>query len=183
MALLRFISIILCIFIFIVVIFLLWICVYQHLLSLKKHRQNLRDNTYLHSDRQINESLEWRKQHYFLREINDDFAVIISHDSEREIITHEQLIEYYPFLLKTELKSSNLKIKENKELYMSDVNDKNNICAICHDELKGIVYNLKCKHLYHVNCLDDWRKNCPKNTGFKCPYCSNPVEYVVLLPN
>ena len=51
------------------------------------------------------------------------------------------------------------------------LNDNNNICAICHDNLgEDKLYNLpECSHSYHTNCIMTWFR-AGHNT---CPLCNN----------
>ena len=53
------------------------------------------------------------------------------------------------------------------------LNDSNDICAICHDNLgEDNVYTLpECNHKFHTNCIMTWFR-AKHNT---CPLCNNKV--------
>lgn len=49
-------------------------------------------------------------------------------------------------------------------------------CAICMCDLEptDYLYNLKCHHVFHVDCLEKWysRRN-------RCPICRQPIDFIV----
>ena len=53
----------------------------------------------------------------------------------------------------------------------------NDICVICTDELNGeilILCKLKCRHMYHFDCL----KDCQKANIIVCPLCRSHLDEV-----
>ena len=48
----------------------------------------------------------------------------------------------------------------------------NNKCVICQDDFKDFekVKKLKCEHLFHINCIDQWLKK-----EKKCPFCNKEI--------
>ena len=78
------------------------------------------------------------------------------------------------------IKLNNKEIKEIKEkdkekpkdYIIIDRDFENNECVIC---LEGMVINnkvkiLRCGHIYHYKCINDWIK---KKGEINCPLCSN----------
>lgn len=49
-------------------------------------------------------------------------------------------------------------------------------CAICMCDLESTdyLYNLKCHHVFHLDCLEKWysRRN-------RCPICRQPIDFIV----
>jgi hypothetical protein len=60
----------------------------------------------------------------------------------------------------------------NKKLLLSSTVEKNKdedkVCVICQDniDLNDIVRTIKCKHSFHINCIDQWFTE-----NKKCPIC------------
>jgi hypothetical protein len=60
----------------------------------------------------------------------------------------------------------------NKNLLLSSTVEKNKdedkVCVICQDniDLNDIVRTIKCKHSFHINCIDQWFTE-----NKKCPIC------------
>lgn len=74
--------------------------------------------------------------------------------------------------------------RELKEKELSEVIvDGNEDCCICMKEMSGKkMYNLRCKHKFCGECVDEWTADKGKNHE-KCPVCREKIEYVVELPN
>ena len=58
----------------------------------------------------------------------------------------------------------NKKILDNSKIELSSKKD--DICVICQEDIKlnDIVRIIKCKHSFHINCIDKWfieNKKCP----------------------
>ncbi len=51
-------------------------------------------------------------------------------------------------------------------------------CCICLDDfiLNDNVYELDCKHQFHVHCLIDWLK-----VKIQCPYCRTDIDFSYVL--
>ena len=58
----------------------------------------------------------------------------------------------------------------------SDDNEVNLTCAICMCDLEEdeYIYNLACKHLFHIDCLEHWYTR--KDT---CPLCKRHIDVIV----
>lgn len=69
--------------------------------------------------------------------------------------------------------SKSLKIrKTNKKIrYRGGMENEENICAICHDNLDGSAeeYTLHCNHIFHKNCMATWCRD--KLDDCACPVC------------
>lgn len=69
---------------------------------------------------------------------------------------------------------------------MDSENESRDICAICHDELKGDIVTLKCNHKYHYECILLIYKN-PQDGKYKntrmCPYCRGDGGYLPIREN
>ncbi|ELQ74989.1 putative Zinc finger protein [Trachipleistophora hominis] len=50
------------------------------------------------------------------------------------------------------------------------VPEENAICSICFEKIKGMMYNLKCKHTFHMDCIFRWVYTCNL-----CPLCKCPI--------
>ncbi|MDR3646908.1 MAG: RING finger domain-containing protein [Candidatus Babeliales bacterium] len=60
-------------------------------------------------------------------------------------------------------------LKANGETKVVDQNTPNqDLCQICIDIGNGELYPTKCKHYFHINCLNQWLKG---NGNGKCPTC------------
>lgn len=46
-------------------------------------------------------------------------------------------------------------------------------CPICLEDLNTEVVELKCHHLFHLNCIQNWSK---KNKLLTCPMCRKNVS-------
>lgn len=77
---------------------------------------------------------------------------------------HDIVLYNEPLISQIQAKPTNIILKTKLE---------NNICSICLEdfELQEKIYKLKCKHYYHINCLDKWLEN--KNT---CPLDRKIIE-------
>ena len=78
---------------------------------------------------------------------------------------------YYEYILKLFYRKRLKHIK-----YKDTMNDSQ--CTICIEEflLNEKICILECKHMFHINCLDDWITT--KKANVKCPNCnSNIVTY------
>ena len=78
---------------------------------------------------------------------SDDFTNLI--DIKKGIIS------------KNLLENSNVKIFNDDTIYL------NSICGICREQFidNNIIRELKCRHHYHINCIDTWfteNKTCPE---------------------
>ncbi|ELA46588.1 hypothetical protein VCUG_01918 [Vavraia culicis subsp. floridensis] len=47
---------------------------------------------------------------------------------------------------------------------------KDTICNICFEKITGKIYNLKCKHVFHMDCIFRWIYTCNL-----CPLCKCPI--------
>ena len=65
------------------------------------------------------------------------------------------------------------KLRDNSDIEVFNKQETfNTTCGICIEKMKNkdIVRTLKCKHSFHINCIDQWfEKKCC------CPYCN--TEY------
>lgn len=70
-------------------------------------------------------------------------------------------------------KYKNLKFKKKKK-YNDKMNEK--ICTICIEEFKEKenIFQLKCNHIYHINCIDDWIDT-KGESEVKCPNCNENI--------
>lgn len=61
-------------------------------------------------------------------------------------------------------------LKANGDVKIVDANSENHdLCSICQDVGDGELYPTKCKHYFHITCLNQWLNN-PIGAG-KCPTC------------
>jgi hypothetical protein len=54
-------------------------------------------------------------------------------------------------------------------------------CSICLDDLAKDIAVLKCNHLFHYECINNWRNNTlniSNGENTKCPYCKSPINIV-----
>ena len=90
---------------------------------------------------------------------------------ELGVFIYNQIKEDLPNLKELEL-SSNIK----------NVDSPNDVCAICLDDFydrSNITCQLKCKHLYHVDCLKKQRRTSVNPIRDKCPMCHFSYDTVV----
>ena len=86
-----------------------------------------------------------------LRHLNQEFQEL----DDIKLVVPEEELNKIPIQI----------FKENKE----DIKTQNEKCTICQDEFRDNDETrlLKCKHLYHKDCIDNWLLN----HSPKCPYC------------
>ena len=91
-------------------------------------------------------------------------------------------IQFYTFL-EEEHKSDPHKIKKRR-IFMQTLNNKFRIyfklpkhlddCGICLEEMQRLsVVTTKCKHYFHINCLNKWRNT---NQQEPCPLCRTQLK-------
>ena len=52
------------------------------------------------------------------------------------------------------------------------INNTNEVCSICHENLEHELYTLpECNHIFHTNCMITWFRTCTGTN--KCPLCNN----------
>jgi len=66
--------------------------------------------------------------------------------------------------VKIGLINKNLLKKSHTEIYFDNVNT--DLCVICQDDIinNQIIRKIKCKHIFHIDCIDKWfleNKKCP----------------------
>ena len=65
---------------------------------------------------------------------------------------------------------------QNKKLieYKNNINEKT--CTICIEEFleNEQIYLLKCNHIYHINCIDEWILKTGESK-VKCPNCNKLI--------
>lgn len=76
-------------------------------------------------------------------------------------------------------KYKNLKFKKKKK-YNNRMNEI--ICTICIEEFKENeeIYQIKCNHIYHIDCLDSWITT--KGDNVKCPNCNENIFETIKEP-
>ena len=63
-------------------------------------------------------------------------------------------------------------LKMNLENENKEIENHDNNCSICLDDLKGKKVILNCGHSYHVECINTWIKSQFKNGILSaCPFC------------
>ncbi|PLW20121.1 hypothetical protein PCANC_16624 [Puccinia coronata f. sp. avenae] len=68
---------------------------------------------------------------------------------------------------------SNARIPQSREAKShAETSQKNDECAICLDDVHAsIAPDLKCKHLFHEQCIHDWIRNYRQKNHLNCPRC------------
>jgi hypothetical protein len=63
----------------------------------------------------------------------------------------------------------NLTLKRVNEISKVKLSEYKRFCIICQDTIQSneIVRELKCKHMYHIECVDKWLCTCAR-----CPLCN-----------
>ena len=90
---------------------------------------------------------------------------------ELDVFVYNQIKEGVPDLKELEL-SNNIRA----------VDDPNDVCAICWGDFydrSNIICQLKCKHIYHISCLQTQRNVSVNSIRDKCPMCHFSYDTVV----
>lgn len=77
-------------------------------------------------------------------------------------------LNYY----KTQEKKPNMKINIKTSKYIGENNES---CTICSDDIENNqdIIELKCKHIFHPNCIEEWVMYKPE-----CPVCRGEVDVI-----
>lgn len=69
-------------------------------------------------------------------------------------------------------------ILDSREDHFDENAEVSTTCAICMCDLDptDYIYNLKCHHVFHLDCLERWYSR--RNT---CPVCKQPVDFIVTI--
>lgn len=59
-------------------------------------------------------------------------------------------------------------------IYMKKININTEICGICLEYIKKDYKIMKCKHIFHKNCIYEWK--CIKNS---CPLCRKEIYNII----
>ncbi|PLW20173.1 hypothetical protein PCASD_17519 [Puccinia coronata f. sp. avenae] len=72
---------------------------------------------------------------------------------------------------------SNARIPQSREAKShAETSQENDECAICLDDVHAsIVPDLKCKHLFHEQCIHDWIRNYRQKNHLNCPRCTQAL--------
>ena len=111
--------------------------------TINRYRTNILRNNYVNPQSQYNI-------------INNSFDSL----SDDEIIDFEELTDM-------EVKTTLEEVNKGTEIELYD-SIKRDYCTICCDEIKytDLVRKMKCGHIFHYKCLDEWLEN-----NRKCPVC------------
>ena len=70
------------------------------------------------------------------------------------------------------------KFKYNLLNIFNNMENNNNICVICHENIENEKYTLECGHSYHCKCIMTWFRNKHDN----CPLC-NDKNFIKINPS
>jgi len=98
----------------------------------------------------------------------DNELSIMIHNSDNDIIESRNHFSHHIDMRELEI---NHYLKMCKKYYTYKIADKVlGDCSICLNtiEIDNRIYELKCNHIFHVECLNKWNKN-------TCPYCRSKI--------
>ena len=69
-------------------------------------------------------------------------------------------------------------ILDNTKDHFDENAEVSTTCTICMCDLENTeyIYNLKCHHVFHLDCLERWYSR--RNT---CPVCKQPIDFIVTI--